>query len=453
MTAVVFCVKVNATTTGVIKEITVNVREKAALDSKLIMQITQDDKVEVLEKSGDWYKIKYKGTQGYVYADFVKVEDNVKEATTETSSNLESEDDEVTQNITAKLQIAKNTGVKIAPTIASNIIYTTTQTEAIELLEQVNEWSYIQVANVKGWVRNSQVQEQSSKVEEKTEEAETKAEATEKTESKTEEKTETKTTGKVAYIKYDNVNIRKEPSTDASVIEKAKLNTKVTIIKEVDSVWDKVKIGDTEGYVSKSLLSTAKVAEEKKEAENTTSRDGDSVQRQESVAKQEESALKTTTTVKTTDNTKKTTTTKSKKTESKTTKTKTTTSSSKGAEVVAYAKKFLGCKYVYGGSSPKGFDCSGFTSYVYKHFGYSISRSSVAQASEGTKVAKKDLQLGDILIYKNRSLSRIGHVGIYIGNNKMIHASEPGVGVTITDIDSASHKYPQRYVMARRILK
>ena len=109
---------------------------------------------------------------------------------------------------------------------------------------------------------------------------------------------------------------------------------------------------------------------------------------------------------------------------------------------------------MYGGGSPEtGFDCSGFTSYVYKHFGYNISRSSVAQASEGTKVAKKDLQPGDILIYKNRSLTRVGHVGIYIGNNKMIHASEPGVGVTITDINSASHKYPQRYVMARRILK
>ena len=79
--------------------------------------------------------------------------------------------------------------------------------------------------------------------------------------------------------------------------------------------------------------------------------------------------------------------------------------------------KYLGCDYVYGGSSPKGFDCSGFTSYVYKKFGYNLSRSSGGQANDGTKVNKADLQPGDLVIYKNQSLTRIGHVGIYIGNN------------------------------------
>ena len=58
-----------------------------------------------------------------------------------------------------------------------------------------------------------------------------------------------------------------------------------------------------------------------------------------------------------------------------------------------------------------------------------------------------------LVIYKGTSLKGIGHVGIYIGNNKMIHASEPGVGVIITDIDAKSHNYPKRYVMGRRILK
>ena len=109
---------------------------------------------------------------------------------------------------------------------------------------------------------------------------------------------------------------------------------------------------------------------------------------------------------------------------------------------------------MYGAASPsKGFDCSGLTYYVYKHFGYTLSRSSTGQASNGSKVAKKDLQPGDLVIYKNTSLTRIGHVGIYIGDNKMIHASEPGVGVIITDIDSKAHKYPQRFVMGRRIIK
>ena len=128
-------------------------------------------------------------------------------------------------------------------------------------------------------------------------------------------------------------------------------------------------------------------------------------------------------------------------------------SNTKGEEIVAYAKSFLGKPYVYGGSSPSGFDCSGFTSYVYKHFGYSLSRSASGQASNGTKVENmSDLKPGDLVIYKNHSLTKIGHVGIYIGDNKMIHASEPKTGVIITDIDSKAYKYPQRYVMGRRII-
>ena len=129
------------------------------------------------------------------------------------------------------------------------------------------------------------------------------------------------------------------------------------------------------------------------------------------------------------------------------------TSKVTGEKIVDYAKKYLGYDYKYGGSSPKaGFDCSGFTYYVYKHFGYTLSRSSTAQAKNGTSVLKSDLKPGDLLIFKNQSLSRIGHVGIYIGNNKMIHSSEPGVGVVITDLDARGYNYNKRYVTARRII-
>ena len=65
-----------------------------------------------------------------------------------------------------------------------------------------------------------------------------------------------------------------------------------------------------------------------------------------------------------------------------------TTSTSKGDEIVAYAKQYLGCKYVYGGSGPSTFDCSGFTMYVFKHFGVNLSHSATAQSKNGTYVAK-----------------------------------------------------------------
>ena len=404
----ILCIKVNAATTGVITEITVNVREEASLDSNIIMFVTQDDEVDIIEKTGDWYKIKYNNTEGYVYADFVKVKEEVSDNNTQTTqnTNLETEDEEVTQTIEPALQIAKNTGVKIAPSITSNIIYTSSKNEEVQLLEQINNWSYIQLTNIKGWVRNSQLQEITET---------------------SEEKTETKET-QTAYVQYDNVNLRKEPSTDSSIIERLTLNTEVTILETVDSVWCRVKVGENTGYISKELLSSEKQEDSANTEENneTTSRSGDTTNRDNTSDTQE-------------------------KTDSKESSNSSTTIT--GADIVAYAKQYLGYDYVYGGSSPKtGFDCSGFTSYVYQHFGYSLSRSSVGQASNGNKISKDDLQPGDLVIYKNTSLTRIGHVGIYIGDNKMIHASEPGVGVTITDIDSKAHNYPRRYVMARRII-
>ena len=108
-----------------------------------------------------------------------------------------------------------------------------------------------------------------------------------------------------------------------------------------------------------------------------------------------------------------------------------------------FAKKYLGYKYVAGGSSPStGFDCSGFTQYVYKQCGVSLNRTSDAQASNGTAVSKSNLQPGDLVIFT-------GHVGIYIGNNKFIHAANPSKGVITTSLSDSY--YTKTYKTARRI--
>ena len=348
-----------------------------------------------------------------------------------------------TKGIVTGKYLTVGTNVKITPNIASINIYTTTEDTSIDILEQINEWSYISVSNLKGWVRNDNIEDNTNKEEAQTQETNSEEKTTVNIE-------KTSSDNKTAYVKYNNVNLRKEPSTNASVIEKLKMNTEVTIIEEVDSVWTKVKVGDNTGYISQDLLSSEKQKEENKEETSTTSRDGDTTKRENETTKKDTTTEnKKETSSKNTNKEKSTTT--NVKTETKTNTN--TTSKTKGEEIVAYAMQFLGKPYVYGGSSPKGFDCSGFTSYVYKHFGYTLSRAASGQASEGTKVAKKDLQPGDLVIYKNQSLTRIGHVGIYIGNNKMIHASEPGVGVIITEIDAKSHNYPKRFVMGRRIIK
>ena len=128
----------------------------------------------------------------------------------------------------------------------------------------------------------------------------------------------------------------------------------------------------------------------------------------------------------------------------------TSNNSSKGEEIVAYAKKYLGCKYVYAGSGPSTFDCSGFTMYVYKHFGYSMGHSAVTQAGLGKYVSKSNLQPGDLVIFNNSANTSIGHVGIYVGEGKFIHASSGGGRVMISSLSGSYYK--TRYVTARRII-
>ncbi|GAB3163948.1 hypothetical protein GCM10027059_19150 [Myceligenerans halotolerans] len=93
--------------------------------------------------------------------------------------------------------------------------------------------------------------------------------------------------------------------------------------------------------------------------------------------------------------------------------------SANGSEIISIASRYVGTPYVSGGSSPSGFDCSGFTSYVYAQVGISLPRSSSAQAAGGTRVAASAAVAGD-LVYAP------GHVGIYAGGNTMIDAPKPG---------------------------
>lgn len=133
----------------------------------------------------------------------------------------------------------------------------------------------------------------------------------------------------------------------------------------------------------------------------------------------------------------------------------TTKSSELGAKIAAEAKKYLGCRYVYGGSSPKGFDCSGFVKYVYKQFGYDLPRTSTEQwlNGPGKKITSmSELQPGDLFFINNPkygSGKATSHVAIYIGNGQVIHASTPSTGVITTSIyESWMGPY---FVGARRV--
>ncbi len=125
----------------------------------------------------------------------------------------------------------------------------------------------------------------------------------------------------------------------------------------------------------------------------------------------------------------------------------TSSSLSAGEKLAAYAKTFVGYSYVYGGSSPDGFDCSGFTQYCARQMGYSIQRTATAQLSNGTKVSRENLQPGDLVFFGYGSTA--SHVGIYIGDGKFVHAQNSSTGVVITSLSQSY--YDSRYLTARRI--
>ncbi len=112
-------------------------------------------------------------------------------------------------------------------------------------------------------------------------------------------------------------------------------------------------------------------------------------------------------------------------------------------DVVSFAKQYLGTRYAYGGSSPSGFDCSGFTMYVYKHFGYSLPHTATGQwqSGYGTRIYNiSELQPGDLVFFCDPSRSNgkaCSHAGIYVGNGQHIHSSSSrSGGVIISDLTS-----------------
>ena len=120
-------------------------------------------------------------------------------------------------------------------------------------------------------------------------------------------------------------------------------------------------------------------------------------------------------------------------------------------DILEYAAKYLGCKYVYGGASPSGFDCSGFTMYVFANFGISLSHSSATQYSNAVKITKDELQVGDLIFFsQTRGGSKVGHVGIYAGNDQFIHAASPGKGVRYDSL--SSDYYTSHYIGCGRVI-
>ena len=400
---------------------TANLRETADAEGKILEQLSLNDEVELVEKSGEWYKVKANDITGYIRQDLLTVKEEVTdnnttnnpiaENTATTNTDVENVEATTSVNNTENVQEEKNklvsedTKLKIVPAINATNIIEVKANQEVTIIETINNWVCIQAGNTKGWIRSEKLKVKAEqKVEEKQEETETEQE--EKNEA---EVTVQETKIKTQFIASETVNLRKEPNTSSEIVSKLSLNMAVDVYSE-EGGWSKVKVSGKEGYISSSLLS-----DKKKE----TSRAAETPRTNESTSTQTNEA---------------------------TTTTSSAPASQNGGSVVETAKSYIGSSYVYGASGPSSFDCSGFTSYIYKQYGVSLNRTAAGQYSNGTAVSKDELQPGDLVMFGK---SGINHVGIYIGGGQMVHAANPSRGVTTDTINSGY--YYNNYVGARRV--
>jgi cell wall-associated NlpC family hydrolase len=197
----------------------------------------------------------------------------------------------------------------------------------------------------------------------------------------------------VATVTTTTLNVREEPSLLGNVVTSVPIDEELEVV-ELTSDWVKIKIDNDEGYVSRQYV---KLSYEFSKA--VTFEEGDIVG-----------------------------------------------ISGTRNRLVSFAKKYLGGRYVWGGTTlGKGVDCSGFTQQVYKNFGISIPRTSGAQASSGTTISASSVKPGDLVFYGNGRGS-INHVAIYIGNGQVIHASNARTGIKISNMYYRTPAKAVRYI-------
>lgn len=419
----------------------VRVRKGPSTDTEIVTILNQSATVEIIEESGDWYKIKYTESgnyEGYMSKQFVKKEgsENIPTQTTMTTpvptptpvatptaqatpTTVKTQEPTIEPSKEPELPdthislgdkaTSADTRVYVLPTVASTIKDTVKKNTTVSIQEIAGNFAYIKYNNQYGWVRVSALQEVTQ----------------------TEPVQTTTNTTKVGYVNVTQAIIRSKATTSSEMVTSLNFNAEVTIIGE-ESDFYKIKINGKEAYIAKRLISDTK--------QQTTNRSSEP--RQEA-----------TTTVNTQkkENTVVTETKKEVTAEVKNEVTNNVPSSSTGDQMAQMAKSYVGYKYVYGGASPStGFDCSGLVYYICGQLGYSVNRTADYQVNNGVPVEKSNLQPGDLVFFTNYKTNQgIGHVGIYIGNNQFVHASTATTGVITSSLNEAT--YVKRYVTARRL--
>ena len=105
-----------------------------------------------------------------------------------------------------------------------------------------------------------------------------------------------------------------------------------------------------------------------------------------------------------------------------------------GLQVANLAEQYVGSPYRWGGTSPAGFDCTGFVMWLYGQFGVDLPHNEAGQLASGTRVSPDELQPGDILVFANTYRGGLSHVGVYVGDGQFVHAADERHGVTVSNL-------------------
>ena len=413
-------------TTGIVNTDTLKLRKEPSTSSAVLDLLNYNEKIEVTGEEGDWYKVVHDNVTGYVSKQYLTVEEkeetqnstqknetsqtttqNVIQNTT-TTTNTTTEPTETTIQEEIDKVLKEDTQISILPLIQASKIGTEKKGTKVEMIAITGNWCYIMTENLSGWVRQEALESK---------ETQTTATTTNENTPKAQETTIEKTT---MYVTGSSVYVRTGPGTNYDIVTSLIKGNSVEVVAETNE-WYKIQVNEETGYIAKSLVSTTKPETTSRgtQTSRTTQDEEETIE-----AIQEENQQAEPTEIQT----------------------------SKGQQIVDYAKNYLGCKYVYGGSGPNTFDCSGFTMYVYQKFGIALSHSARAQSKVGTPVEKQDLQLGDLVFFKDyETMDGIGHCGIYIGDGNFIHASS-GTGYCVKISTLLSGSYATRYETARRVI-
>lgn len=342
------------------------------------------------------------------------------------------------------------------PSTDSKIIMLLEKGKKVEVLSKENDWYKIKVSQSTGYVSESLIKNVSEDV----------AVAVSVTPEATAPVVTPAVTSdnnsevKILAVTGSTVNLRKEPSTESSILGKVvEGDNLVSEGLTEDGGWYKVKFGDIEGYIYKDyitedinkILGEGKVnsgvnfrKEPSTEAEIITTIPADSditILGTESdwykiLYNDQEGWIVA-------------------RCVDRVTSTSRSGTNSVAKKVVELAKQQLGKKYVWGGNGPNTFDCSGLTKYVYGKVGVTLERVSYNQATQGIKVDKSKLQIGDLVFFSginaSSSSTKVSHVGIYIGNGEFLHAANSSRGVVIDELNSDYYK--KHFVTARRVIR